>query len=417
MDELAMVREVLSSSPPPSPQVTAQARRRLAERIDGHHVRVSRLAGPRSRRTRWTVAFAGAAAACLAGALAVTLIPGNTKIPGNVNRGSVGAEPGPASSRQGPAGRGEGGLVTSERPLGTLTGQPAGTFLTALAVRVAQLTPATGRYWCLTSTTGQLAPIGPGGQELTPAGQGETPSPVSDYRYSIFARQNQVDCFQYSRAGSSNVGGYFQDLGAKPATAADTAAWRRDGSPAWHAWAGKGQLIPSRPGPAHRLGGKSGQEPWGDGASLPADPAKLRAALLAGVPRSDDPMVRTTERLSRKSYAQIRDEYLFQQARVLLLDPLAPAVRAAAYQVLASIPGVHMKSGVTDAAGRGGTALWMGPSSDPGEITIVDPATGMLLADEWLTTQPQGVYAPNTLTQYTLWRTPGWSDQFPAAGR
>ena len=88
-------------------------------------------------------------------------------------------------------------------------------------------------------------------------------------------------------------------------------------------------------------------------------------------------------------------------------------VRAAAYQVLASVPGVHMKPGVTDPSGRPGTALWIGPRSGPGQIVIVDPATGMLLADEWLATGPHGVYAPGTLTQYALWQSPGWTDRLP----
>jgi hypothetical protein len=411
MDEITLVRAVLAPPPPPRPQVTARARQRLASRIEqaGLSARpaagegairepIPRLAPPaprRSRRLRWAAAISGVAAAGLAGALAVTsLLPG-------------GGQPG-----QGGHGR-QGGLVTSERPFATLTGQPAGAFLTALATRVAQAKPATARYWCQRVTSAQLDPIGPGGQELTPAGQGLKPSPVSDYRYSIFARQVADDCFAYSKTGSRNVGGYLQDLGAQPATAKDAAAWRRDGSPAWHAWYGNGQLIPSQPGPRRQVGGKPGQEPWGNPASLPADPAKLRKVLLAAVAGPNDPLMRIAERQSGQSYAQLRNENLFGQARILLLEPLSPAVRAAAYQVLASVPGVHMKPGVTDPSGRSGTALWIGPRSGPGQIVIVDPATGMLLADEWLATGPHGVYAPGTLTQYNLWQSPGWTDRLP----
>jgi hypothetical protein len=411
MDEITLVRAVLAPPPPPRPQVTARARQRLASRIEqaGLSARpaagegairepIPRLAPPapwRSRRLRWAAAISGVAAAGLAGALAVTsLLPG-------------GGQPG-----QGGHGR-QGGLVTSERPFATLTGQPAGAFLTALATRVAQAKPATARYWCQRVTSAQLDPIGPGGQELTPAGQGLKPSPVSDYRYSIFARQVADDCFAYSKTGSRNVGGYLQDLGAQPATAKDAAAWRRDGSPAWHAWYGNGQLIPSQPGPRRQVGGKPGQEPWGNPASLPADPAKLRKVLLAAVAGPNDPLMRIAERQSGQSYAQLRNENLFGQARILLLEPLSPAVRAAAYQVLASVPGVRMKPGVTDPSGRSGTALWIGPRSGPGQIVIVDPATGMLLADEWLATGPHGVYAPGTLTQYNLWQSPGWTDRLP----
>jgi hypothetical protein len=133
-----------------------------------------------------------------------------------------------------------GGLVTSERPFGTLTGTSAQAYLVTLATRVAQVTPATGRYWCQSVITAQLDPIGRGGQELTPAGQGEKHSLVSDYRYSIFARQVQDVCFEYSGTSSRNVGGDLQNLGAEPAIGTDAAAWRMDGSPAWPGARGTG---------------------------------------------------------------------------------------------------------------------------------------------------------------------------------
>ncbi len=276
-------------------------------------------------------------------------------------------------------GRGGDGLITSERlPGGVLTGRPAQPFLVALATRVGSATPATGRYWCIGSVTAQLDAIGPGGQELTPPGQGETPSPVSDYRYSIFARQTADVCFTYTAATSRNVGGYIQDLGARPATARDAAAWR---SP----------------------------------AALPADPAKLRQVLLTGVIPLAGPRARPGQRQPGVPRAQLADT-VFTQARTLLLDGLSPAVRAADYQVLASVPGVHMKPGVTDPSGRPGTALWLGPATDPSEVSIVDPRTGLLLADEFFATTPHGVYAPGTLRAYVLWQTPGWAGHLPGAG-
>lgn len=191
------------------------------------------------------------------------------------------------------------------------------------------------------------------------------------------------------------------------------AARRRDGSPAWHAWYGNNQLIPSQPGPRQQTGGKHGQPPWGSPASLPADPAELRKVLLTAGAGPNDPTMRIAERQSGQPYSQLRNENLFGQARTLLLDALPPAVRAAAYQVLAGVPGVYMKPAVTGPAGRTGTALWIGPRSSPGQIVIVAPTTGTLLADEWLATGPHGVYAKGTLTQYNLWQSPGWTDRLP----
>jgi hypothetical protein len=399
MDEITLVRAVLAPPPPPRPQVTARARQRLAGQIEaaGLPARpaagegairepVSRLAprAPRrswrSPRLRWATAITGVAAASLAGALAVALLTGG-----------AGGQP---------------GLIASERPLGTLTGRPASPYLLAMATRVAAASPTTGKYWCQTMVAGQLDPIGPGGRELTPHGQGLPPSPVSDYRYSIFARQVQVDCLDYSKKPSGSIGGYynalarnlggsFQDLGARPATARDAAAWRQDGSPAWHAWYVR-QIIAAHPGPRIRASGKPGSSP-GQPIPLPTDPAKLRAVLLAHQGSS--------------GISASPEEILFGQLRQVLLAPATPALRAAVYQVMAGIPGIQMKPGVRDPSGRPGTAVWLGNHPDGAEI--VDPATGMLLADEFIASQPHGVYAPGTVTQYFLWQHLGWANRIP----
>jgi len=288
----------------------------------------------------------------------------------------------------------KGPIATKERPLGALAGQPARHFLLAMAMTAARAPLTTGRYWCTQAMTAELAPVGPDGVELTPPGQGLPASPPSAYRYSIIDRQRMVNCLEPARPGSGTVAGSYQELGAKPATPEDAAAWRRAGSPRWRAWYRGGQVIPRRPRPRQRTGPKPGQEPWGNDASLPANPAKLRAALLA------HPI----------SFSRNTNENLFVSARVLLLDPVRPAVRAAAFQVLAGIKGVQMKPGVKDPQGRAGTAVWLGR---PGLVIIVDPATGTLLADEWLAGQHGWVYAPGTVSQYTVWLRVGWANHLP----
>lgn len=390
MDEMALVRAVLAPPPPPSPQITAQAWQRLLDLPSGGAPRRHPAGGPqRSPRRRWTLALTGVVTASLAGALAVTAL-----LPGGVS------------------GNGRGGLVTSERGYAIPSGRPAQAFLTAVATRIAQVKSGTGRYWCQSMTSGQLDPIGPRGRELTPAGQGETPSPASDYRYSVFSRSLQEDCFAYVGANTHNVGGYYQDLGARPASARDTAVWRRDGSPAWHAWYGGGQLIPARPGPRVPTSGKRGEMPWGSGTSLPAQPGKLRRVLMTGFPGPNDAGVRQEEHQTGLTYSQLRDENLWSRALGLLQDPLSPAVRAAAYQVMAGVPGVHMRPGATDPSGRTGTAMWLGASPAAG-YSIIDPRTGVLLATLSLATGPHGVYAPGTLLEYSLWGAPHWASRPP----
>ena len=64
---------------------------------------------------------------------------------------------------------------------------------------------------------------------------------------------------------------------------------------------------------------------------------------------------------------------------------------------------------------EGGPGPRRGPvaRSRPDWIVIVDLATGMLPAGEWLATAPHGVYAPGTLLRYDLWQTLGWTSRVP----
>jgi hypothetical protein len=364
VDEITMVRTLLAAPPPPDPRVTANARQRLLQRAAARRP---------SRRRRWALGLTATAAAAGTAAALMIALPS-------------GGHSGPASDH--------GGLVTTEeRPLGSASGRPAQAFLLAAATRLAQAPVSTGRYWCNQSVSAQLDPIGPGGMELTPSGGGpEQPaSPVSDYRYSILDEQESDACQQPGVTGI--VGGYLQELGARPATAADAAAWRKGGSPKWLGWYAEGAVIPDQPGTRQANSKRGGPaEP-----PLPSNPsrAQLRAYLLA---------------IQSPRYDGSLNEDLFIQARTLLLDPISPAVRAADFQVLASIPGVRMQQGVKDPLGRTGTALWI--DSDQAMI-IVDPATGMLLADEFLVPQPGWVYAPGTVQQYVAW-TSTWTNSLPS---
>lgn len=222
-------------------------------------------------------------------------------------------------------------------------------------------------------------------------------SPSSDYRYSILDRQVAEACQQPGSSSTGIVGGYVQELGAQPATSRDAAAWRQAGSPEWQGWYAKGAVIPDQPG-AREPSSKPGDPGRSPASAAPSDPAKLRAYLLA------------TALGRRPGNASGVNQDLFMQARILLLDPISPAVRAADLQVLASIKGVRMQPGVKDPLGRTGTAIW---ADNPFQLMIiVDPSTGMLLADEFLVPQPGLVYAPGTVQQYVTW-TSMWANSLP----
>jgi hypothetical protein len=323
------------------------------------------------RRRRRLPGLAGAAAAVSAAAAVAIVTLGPTGLPA------------------GPRYQGAG-------PPGTLAGRAARPFLLTMAVKTAR-TPVTGRYWCTDAITAGLAAIGPNGAELTPPGEGQRPSPPSSFRYAIISKSRVHSC---EKPGSGTIGGFYQNLGARPATPADATAWHRAGSPDhWRAW--YGQTIRRQAGPREAAGAKPGQPPFGSYASLPANPAKLRAILLA------HPFGNT---------GHSRTLTLFSSARILLLSPVTPAVRAAAYQVLAAIPGIQMKPNITDPGGRPGTAVWIHQPGWQYPVIIIDPTNGALLADEWLAGKPTWVYKPGTVTQYNEWVSASWTSQATPKG-
>ena len=392
LDEMAMVRQLLPEPPPPTAFVSARAWRLLDKRMHG---RVVRLRRERLGARRLGPMAIGAAAVAAAAAITVNaLVPGGTHA-------------GPANTGAGPG--------------AALTGRPAGAFLLTVAKKAAQ--QATGRYWCTVVVQGTRGLIGAGDKEIpAPWVDGATHAPASapaGYRYAIFARYRSGDCFERPRPGwpGGTVGGDVQSLGARPASPADFAAWRRDGSPDhWQAWYSD-QIVSAHPGPRQWNGPKTGgggHALWWESPSLPADPAKLEAVLVAHIPGPTDPWVKQLEHENGMSYRQVRNLMLFGNARAVMAGAVTPAVHAAAYQVLAGITGIQMKAGMRDPEQRVGTAVWFGrPGSIPGEYIVVDPATGRLLADvELARTQIEGA-PPGTILTYTAYLSAHWTNHPP----
>ncbi|WP_406045940.1 CU044_5270 family protein [Micromonospora sp. NBC_00898] len=127
-------------------------------------------------------------------------------------------------------------------------------------------------------------------------------------------------------------------------------------------------------------------------AALPTNPAKLKEKLLAW--------------LADTGGAEGRDEFLFYSGAAIVLDlPVSPQVRAAAYRMLAAIPGVTSLGRVTDRLGRPGVAVAVTRQGDFGKAQtrlIVDPTIGQALAQEtWVAGSP---------TSYTAVISGRWSD-------
>jgi hypothetical protein len=275
----------------------------------------------------------------------------------------------------------------------------AGAFLLSAARHTAA--EKTGRYWTMRTTAHRLYRVGPRAAPYT-----------IDYR--------QRDAYWFARDARDPSRWSSPHATAAPVSAADRAAWRRDGSPARWRLPG-GDHLDARPHAAEVT-------PWDDGKDLfsvddhgfgvrrlrtqPTDPRALEAKLL-GYYAADshdyglDPDVPGD-----------RTGWLYGQLSTLLAAPAPPDVRAAAYRVLATLPGVALRG--NDGAGRTGTAVGrverdpqLGESVD--HRLVIDRATGRLLADQRVVVRPGGETpwaAPGTMVGWTDYRM-SWTAQGP----
>ncbi|MFI6787511.1 CU044_5270 family protein [Nonomuraea sp. NPDC050383] len=199
-------------------------------------------------------------------------------------------------------------------------------------------------------------------------------------------------------------------LGARPVTPADEAAWRAAGSPgSWRATTG--EAVEAAPGQPHvsELRGKwkgsggdllKGLMTWEDLAAIPAGPAKLREYLEAGIrERTASP----TESDDRLRDAVVR----IVCARVAT----SPEVRASAYRLLASMPGLRAEGEVTDVLGRRGQAVVYRLGAGE-ERLVVDTRTGLPLGRDWTPDAPADG-DPTVLRQRTAYRNLGWTGERP----
>ncbi|RFU36746.1 hypothetical protein DZF91_36580 [Actinomadura logoneensis] len=193
-------------------------------------------------------------------------------------------------------------------------------------------------------------------------------------------------------------------LTVRPVSAVDAARWEADGRP------GAEELGAGRPerslGPEMGADGPVLDFGVAEARRLPADPARLRAALLnyavrVGGRRVPDP-----------------DAYLYRGASFLLVDaPVDDAVRIAVYRLLAGLRGVRTVT-AADATGRRrqGVALRT-TSPEYGTIDselLIDPGTGRLVASQEVVVTPGARDAdlrPGDRWRYEVVRQAGWTDR------
>ncbi|WBB65204.1 CU044_5270 family protein [Micromonospora sp. WMMD812] len=230
------------------------------------------------------------------------------------------------------------------------------------------------------------------------------PVKTADGTYTMFNRSGGQYWLARSSADSSWV--FVQLLGAVPAAPSDEAAWRRNGSPAvikvskpkpYDLQIAPGKIHGNTVDPAHlfALGDRNVSQAQLD--ALPSDPAALRSALLSRFDGGGSDM--PTD----------RDQWLFTVAASVVIDlPVSNEVRAAAYRLLATLPGVRGLGAVHDMRGRRGQAIAFAPASHGTGLEvrlIIDPDTGQALAKEMRVVEPRDSWswlAPGALYTYDL---------------
>ncbi|SBT53144.1 CU044_5270 family protein [Micromonospora narathiwatensis] len=314
----------------------------------------------------------------------------------------------------GPAGAPGAGSRAANAPTTTASApHTARDVLLVAAERSAADPTSGGRYWVTDQEHGNVREVGP-----------------ANRRYQVVERQGlrAWDALSPSARGV----GFFRDLGAVPFTAADRAAWQADGAPTqWVEPAPKDIpgaepiIIRGTPGPETAEWGaarpmppdaKDGNAPYflaggpisrAELAAVPTEPAALKAWLL--------------KRLKASEVQEATHYSLFWSARTILFDlPVSPQVRAAAYRMLADLPGVTSLGEVTDQRGRAGMAVGFARKGDGGHWSqtrlIIDPRTGQALASEsWDLGSGRAPKATGTLQSYVLVVSAGFTNDSPPA--
>jgi hypothetical protein len=223
----------------------------------------------------------------------------------------------------------------------------------------------------------------------------------------------------------------FRELGAKPATEKDEAAWRADGSPTtWDyrtegmkihlsAQPGKGSVQATKGRPqGFRLGEK--YVTYQQLQALPTKAEALRKQLTAEVGTWIDEAAeeaKTTDpKATKNDWLANVDRYVAQRATELLYaNPVPDKVRAAAYQVLKTTKGVSDLGRSKDPLGRSGQKLALPVSTRKQSVLkqqlLVDTTAMTLLAEYTdLTDGGKAMLGKSGVRTFKA----GWTDDKPA---
>lgn len=207
----------------------------------------------------------------------------------------------------------------------------------------------------------------------------------------------------------------YRELATLPKSAADRKAWQRDGSPAKWSESIDGKTVKLFTHPYHghvaqvrnqtsfQLAGQ--WLTYDEVQRLPADPNRLKDWLTrAG-------------QVSRIPEQAIGRWLTSTLPEILYTIPAPKEVRAAAYQALLTMPGVHAEGNATDTLGRSGAAVLIRESGGGDETLetmrlVVDTGRMVLLSESQTMTLNGKLFVPKS--DKTLIEV-GWTNSPPTA--
>lgn len=346
MDELQMIRDLLPEQSPPAPQVTTAARARLLACVAGqqpgdpgpwHH----RIGGRLATVPRWRLALPALAAAAAAAVSAALLTTG------------------------GVAAKGPGAPVPAN-----LTARDV--LLTAATAAAAAPDTGTAKYWRQTEVSGFLVAAGP------------------NSRPYVTERRTSPRTSWWPTSPGTLIVSRSPDYTTRLPTPGATAAWRASGSPLLPQQSGKTPQVSDDGTASLQLGNED--LTVAQLRALPSSPAGLKQAIIQGLQSKPQ---------HAGSYPA-GDHGIIDVCEELIANlPVRPAVRAAAFRILATMPGIHLAGRVTDPLGRTGYGITLPypvtlGGSDPAgnnttrgaQVRLVISASGTVLAYEYVAAAP-----------------------------
>ncbi|MEU6324386.1 CU044_5270 family protein [Streptomyces sp. NPDC047009] len=262
----------------------------------------------------------------------------------------------------------------TERPGATADVRVDGHLELLSAAKKAESSVAEGTYWQTTTRSENVDVAGVKGQ--------------------LFAvRSMSTDEWSVGvRPGTRSLMVSGLDSVTEPRTAADQARWRAAGSP------GTVQVEVATKAGSNRLGFTMGtgrpmvMKTNIDDKIYAVGPRNVSYKDLRELPSASNELRRYLERLyagdnGAETGTSGRSAWMLRQAANLVTMPVKPGVRAAAYRVMAHLPGVRVIARATDPLGREGVGVefpstYRTPLGTTQQRLVVDPATGAMLSEQ-----------------------------------